>query len=663
MWHMNQLTPTGSLDESTLAVAQAAASPDLTPTAKTDFYKFANQELLEKGSIPPGYQAWGAFQIAQKNADAKVQTIIDEAKAATHPTYEQQVIAALYDGYLNTQARNANRLHGIQPHIEAIEKSNTLDEWFTVQGQLSLAGVTTPIAGGPTQSLDDGSKIIIGIGQPNLALPSRDYYVDLSNAELSDQFKTHITKLFELAGLPATDAQKAYDFEMQLGTASLPLEDIRDPQKNNNPMSYEEFLTTSKLSWNGFFAAMGIQPKGKQVNLATKPYVAAAENVVLKADLPTLKAWSLYNLIRTAAGYATEALDNEAFHFNGTILAGITGRRPAAERALQRLNGVDIGSYAIGRVYVEKHFPKSTQDQLNGMVNNVKNVLKDRIQNHVTWMSPETKQAALKKLEGITVLAGVPDVWPTFSSPTLSTDYLANIFAFNVAANQVFLPYLNEDKTFVPWTSPPQVTNAEYDPQARRYTFYAGLFNAPFYETTFDDAALYGAIGAVIGHELTHAFDSLGSQFDANGSLKNWWTEADTTAFEALTKKLSDYTASQTYKDGTHLNGELFLSEATADLGGITIAYEAFKNTDAYKQNAVVDGYTARQRFFLQFAHVWGQLITDQAEKQAASADPHPPAFYRTNGTLSQFAPFYEAFNIQPGDPMYIAPDQHVMIW
>lgn len=661
MWHMNQLTPTGNLDEPTLAAAQAAAYP--TPTAKTDFYKFANQELLEKGSIPPGYQAWGAFQIAQKNADAKVQTIIDEAKAATHPTYEQQVIAALYDGYLNTQARNTNGLHGIQPYIEAIEKSSTLDEWFAVQGQLSLAGVTTPIAGGPTQSLDDGSKIIIGIGQPNLALPSRDYYVDPSNTGLRDQFKTHIAKLFELAGLPATDAQKAYDFEMQLGTASLPLEDIRDPQKNNNPMSYEEFLTTSKLNWNGFFANMGIQPNGKQVNLAAKPYVAAAESAVLEADLPTLKAWSLYNVLRTAAGYASETLDNEAFHFNGTILAGITGRRPATERALQRLNGVDIGSYAIGHVYVDTYFPKSTQDQLNGMVSNVKNVLKDRIQNHVTWMSPETKQTALKKLEGITVLAGVPDVWPTFSSPTLSTDYLANIFAFNVAANQVFLPYLNEGKTFVPWTSPPQVTNAEYDPQARRYTFYAGLFNAPFYETTFDDAALYGAIGAVIGHELTHAFDSLGSQFDANGSLKNWWTDADTTAFKALTKKLSDYTANQMYKDGTHLNGELFLSEATADLGGITIAYEAFKNTDAYKQNAVVNGYTARQRFFLQFAHVWGQLITDQAEKQAASADPHPPAFYRTNGTLSQFAPFYEAFNIQPGDPMYLAPDQHVVIW
>jgi len=660
----NNLPATGLIDKTTLEPLNVALCEyQKRPTPQSDFYRFINQDFLENGKIPTGRASWGAFERAQKAADDQVQIIINEARETKNKTYEQQVISALYDGYSDTAARTNAGIAAVEPLLNMVNQAATLDDLFAVSGKLAIAGFNTPIGAGASQDFSDPSRIIIEIGQPLLALPSREYYVDEKNSGLRGEFKSHIAKLFELSGLPSGEAEKAYEFEMKLGLASLSAEDRSNPKKNNNPMTFEEFQKTSKLNWSGYFQAMGIKTAGKKINYAAKDYVEQAEKEILSADLSSVKAWLKYWIIRIAAPYATDALDAESYRFNGNVLAGIKGRRSMPERALSRLNGVSIGSYALGKVYVATYFPKQTEDRLRTMVSAVKSVLKNRIQNNVSWLSSETKKTAQQKLDNITLVAGVPDAWPEFEKAELTNDYLANVLALTASANKILLPYLNDDKVYVPFTSPPQVANAQYDAQGKRMTFFAGLFNQPFYAADFDDSSLYGGIGVIIGHELTHAFDSIGSQFDENGKFRTWWTELDAKNFEKLTTKLAEYISSKKLKDGTPLNGRLLITEATADLGGITIAWEAFKQTESYQKNEVKDGYTARQRFFIQYAKIWAQLITPEAEKQYANSDPHPPAFYRANETLKHFTPFYQNFDIKPGDQMYLAPGKRIKIW
>lgn len=463
-------------------------------------------------------------------------------------------------------------------------------------------------------------------------------------------------------GRAADDKMKAiYNFELKLAEKSMSRVEMRDPYKLYNKMTFAEMKEkTGGFDWENWLQKLGVKNE-KNVIVAQPEFMALAARMMMKDDVNWWKDYLKFHLASGMAPFLSKKFVDTRFDFYGRTLRGQKEQKPR----WKTISGVVDGAVGmeVGKIYVKKYFTPEAKSRMLALVNNLQAVYRTRI-NNLDWMSNETKPKALEKLDAFIKKIGFPDTWRSYKGLEISRDNFvqnvlnSNVFDFNYNISRLGRPV---DKT--EWGMTPPTINAYYNPAYNEIVFPAGILQFPFFDFGADDAVNYGGIGAVIGHEMTHGFDDQGAQYAADGNLKDWWSEEDKKKFKEKTDAIVKQYDAYTVLDTVHVNGELTQGENIADLGGVTIAYEAFKLTKEFKEGKLIDGFTPAQRFFLSWAQVWRSNTTPEEQAQRIATDPHSPGVYRCNGPLTNFVPFYEAFNVKPGDKMYKAPQDRLLVW
>jgi putative endopeptidase len=510
---------------------------------------------------------------------------------------------------------------------------------------------------GPGNDAKDSSKIILQTGQGGLGLPNRDYYLDDSGKfpAWRTAYIAHTATMFTLMGESAdqakTDAQNAFDVEKALAQGSKAPKDLRDPQKRYNPTTVAELgpkFGAPDIDWVAY-AKERTFPTDVKLNVATPDFYPVLDKVMTTTPMPVIKSYLKWHLLDAFAGLAGTKFEDENFAFTGTILNGIPQQEPRWKRCVA-VTDRTVGE-ALGQEYVKRAFSPATKKRAQELVANLSTSLKMSIMN-LDWMSPATKTEAVAKLEAYTKKIGYPDTWTTYAFEVKPNEYLLNSLRAREWARKRANARIGKGPDRAQWGMTPPTVNAYYNPSNNEIVFPAGILQPPFFNPNADDAVNYGGIGAVIGHEMTHGFDDQGRQTDKNGNLRDWWTADDATKFNAKAKCVSDQFDGYEVQPGVHEQGKLVLGESIADLGGITIAYRAFKMTPEGKSDKTIDGFTPDQRFFLGWAQVWGSNSRPEAEIGRAKTDPHPADRFRGNGPLSNMPAFAAAFACHAGDPM-----------
>ncbi|HET7536184.1 MAG TPA: M13 family metallopeptidase, partial [Candidatus Didemnitutus sp.] len=518
----------------------------------------------------------------------------------------------------------------------------------------------------PYADQKDNTVVQLIAGQGGLTLPSRDYYFDAKYADKLPQFTDHMVKVFQLAGASEEDAKKSaatvLRLETELARVSKTPTELRDPIANYNKMTIDEAAALMKaFPFKDYLKAVGFPETEKALNVAQPKFFEGMDKLLAEQPLADWKVYLRWQALTASSPYLSSAFENEHFHFFGTQLNGTPEQEPRWQRAARVLDA-NIG-FAVGEIYVAKYFPPDVRAKLEAMIANMRDVLHDRIV-HNDWMTEPTKQKALEKLANFRVVVGYPEKWRDYSAlPITRGSYYGNVraaaaFEFHRQMAKFGHPF---DKT--EWLRTPQQVNAYYQPSAGQLVFLAGILQPPYFDPSMDDAVNYGAIVAVIGHEISHGFDDKGRLYDAKGNLADWWTKADADAFTARAKKLEEQFSSYEVLPGLKVNGAFTLGENIGDLGGVSIAYEALEHSLKGKERKLIDGLTPEQRFFLSWSQVWKTKTRDDRLKTLVQIDPHAPGEVRSYGPLVNLQEFYDAFGIKEGDPMWRKPELRAKIW
>ena len=506
--------------------------------------------------------------------------------------------------------------------------------------------------------------MIINLYQGGLGLPDRDYYLkdDKESVEIRQKYLTHVKTMFMLMGIPAggSSIQNLMTLETELAKISRSRVELRDPEKNYNKMGVQEFAAQmTNFSINEYFKNFGVQEK--EVIIGQPEFFKRVNEMIEKTSLDDIKFYLTWDVINSRASTLSSEFVKADFEFYHGVLSGAKEMRPRWKRVLGTMNGT-MGEL-IGELYVKKYFTPQAKERVNLMVDNLISAYKERIKSR-TWLEDQTKSAALLKLDKVMRKLAYPDRWRDYSKLSVGKDsYCDNVNRASEFWFQYNLSKLGKPVDKSEWAMSPQTINAYYNPGFNEIVFPAAIMQPPFFDPMADDAVNYGAMGAVIGHELTHGFDDQGCQYDAEGNLKNWWTEKDKSLFDQRAQKLVDQFNHYMPIDSLTINGKLTLGENIADLGGLTIAYAALQKTLALKPKVKIDGFTPEQRFFINFAQVWRNNIRPEELKKRLKTDPHSPGKFRANGTVRNMPEFYEAFGITKENKMYLPPDQRVEIW
>jgi putative endopeptidase len=647
---------------------------DTAVRPQDDFFKYVNGGWISKTEIPPDQGRWGAFnELREFNNDA-VLKVLEKAGKDTQKYPEgtdQRKAADFYSiGMDSALAENA----GIEPIKPYMEKINNIDSKNKIQDYLVediLTGGGAFFGFSVFPDLQNSKKMAAYLESGGLGLPERDYYLstDEKSKETREKYKVHVRNLFKLAGdddaKAKASAEKVLAIETQMAKAMMSKEDRRDPMKMYNPKSIAELSKLSPTTdWKKYFSDLKVN---EDTIIVTEPaFISEYEKIIKASSLDDIKTYLKAALLRGSAPFLNNAFVQESFDFNSKYLRGTDKMRPRWKRVLDVTDGY-LGE-AIGKLYVDETFPPEAKQKALDMVENIKLAFADRIKS-LDWMSDSTKQMALKKLSTFTVKIGYPDKWKDYSGLKIEkapekASYFGN--AVSAARFQVEeeISKLNKPVDKTEWEMTPQTVNAYYNPLFNEIVFPAGILQPPFYNYRADEAVNYGGIGAVIGHEISHGFDDQGSQFDAEGNLKNWWAEKDLAMFKekgkAYVKQYDNYEP----LPGLFVQGQFTLGENIGDLGGIIMAYEGLQRF--YKTNKKpepIDGLTAEQRFFVSWATIWRTKSRDETLRTQVLTDPHAPGMYRANGPLTNFEPFYEAFDVKEGDKMYRPDSSRVKIW
>ncbi len=635
---------------------------NLDPTSKPcdDFNTYANGGWISKNPIPAEYPSWGTFSaLRDRNLDA-VHTILESAAKNTNAAKgsSEQKIGDYYYTFLDTKTRDTAGLKPLAPWFDRIGAiKNSADLQATI-AYLQTYNIDAAFGIGSLPDFKNSKMAIAIVGQGGLGLPDRDYYFkdDDRSKQIREQYVAHVAKMFELMGDDAARAQASAKTVMAIETrfagASLTNVELRDPSKSYNIMdAAQRKALTPNFDWDSYLSEVG-QPGITTMNVAHPKFFTEFNAMLTSVPLDDWKVYLRWRIVDNLADALSSEIELENFKFNGTVLAGTKEQSPLWKRGVRATNGA-LGE-AVGQVYVKEYFPPESKRRMKELVKNLELALRDDIKT-LEWMSDDTRKQALAKLDAFTDKIGYPDKWIDYSTldvdrgPYVTNAIRARNFAFKRDINKVNKPVDRGD-----WQMTPQTVNAQYNPFNNDITFPAGILQPPFFNPEADDAINYGAIGAVIGHEMTHGFDDQGSQFDAEGNLKNWWTEADLAKFKARAKCVEDLFTSYTLPDGTtHLNGKLVNGESIADLGGLKIAWAAYqKSLEGKPKPADIDGFTNEQRFFLGYAQVWAATATPQFELLQTNTNEHPLPRYRLMGTVSNMAEFQKAFGCKSGDKM-----------
>ncbi len=646
------------------------ANMDTTIRPNENFYLYTNGEWLKKNPIPPAYSRWGSFtELFDRNLNT-LHEIADNASASTNAKKgsNNQLVGDFYCSGMDTTAVDNEGVQPLDPYFKEIAAIKNLKGLEDMVAKLQRQGVSVLFHFTSQQDLKNSEMMIAGIYQSGLSLPDRDYYskTDDQSKKILQEYNSYMKKMLTLLGdsesTAAKEAKTIMNIENRLAGASMTRVERRDPKATYNMMSLTQVNSlTPDFSWNSYikyFRLSGV----KKINVAQPKFIKEVGGMLKEIPLNDWKVYLRWHLINSMAPYLSQNFVDEHFHFYGTVLTGAKELQPRWKRVVQEIDG-SIG-FALGKLYVDKHFSPQAKTHSEQMVHNLEAAFAERIRN-LDWMSDATKKQALTKLKAVVNKIGYPAKWKSYKGLQVDRGaYVLNVmraneFNLNFEIKKVGKPV---DKT--EWGMTPPTVNAYYDPSMNEIVFPAGILQPPFFNPTADDAVNYGGMGAVIGHEMTHGFDDQGSQFDAKGNLKNWWTDSDAANFKRKAKVLVDQFSGYTVLDSIHVNGKLTEGENIADLGGVSIAYDAFENTlKDTPRPGIIDGLTPEQRFFLAWAQMWRENDTPQALRQRIIVDPHSPNEYRCNGPLSDFPPFYQAFGCKPGDAMYRADSVRAKIW
>ncbi|MBO9593086.1 MAG: M13 family metallopeptidase [Niabella sp.] len=644
------------------------ANMDTTVKPGDDFFLYVNGTWVRNTPIPGDKTRWGSFDELRDKTNKSVHTLLEEvakekATAGTAPFN----VAAFYKSGMDTAAIDNAGSTVLQQQLDAIHAISSPQQLLDViiaNGKTGLQTVFPNFIGPDDKNV---SQNIIQFTQGGLGLPSKDYYTDKdAGAEKNrEAYKAYIKKILQLGGADSAGAEKSarsiFDLEQKLAAASLYPKEMRDPQKMYNKFSLDALSRqTPGIAWKDVFAKMDIS--GQDSLLVTVPqYYKALSGLLTSAPLDTWKSYLTYKLLSDMAPYLGRSFDEAHFDFYDKTLSGQKEQKPRWERVMQVINN-SIGEQ-LGKLYVDRYFKPEAKQKMMELVQNLQDAFSNRIK-HLDWMSDATKQKAEAKLGAFMKKIGYPDHWRDYSGLEIAPDRYAqnvlNAAAFEYKRN---LAKLGKPVDRSEWGMTPNTVNAYYNPAFNEIVFPAAILQFPFFDFGADDAVNYGGIGAVIGHEMTHGFDDQGAQYAADGNLKNWWTPEDEKKFREKTKMVEEQFNRYTVLDSVHVNGALTLGENIADLGGIAIAYDAFKKTKQGQGNELIDGFTPDQRFFMSWGQIWRSKSTPERAKQLIKIDPHAPAEWRGNGPLTNFEPWYKAFNVKPGDKMYKPENERAKIW
>ena len=569
---------------------------------------------------------------------------------------------------LDSTKLNADGVAPIKEELAAINALATKSDVSKMVATLHKEGMAPFFALFVDADEKNSAMNIVQLYQAGIGMGDRDYYLleDEGSAKMRDAYRAYINKLFTLAGSSPEQADAAVDAVMKIEKAiaeiSYGREDLRDSQKNYNKLAYEDFKQIeSPLDWDVYFESMGLaglkELDAKQINFY-KDMNKALQNTTVDEQ----KYYLAFNLLSAAAPYLSDDFVDADFEFYGKVMSGKQEQQPRWKRSLNTVNGA-LGE-AVGEMYVEKYFPASSKEKMLTLVGNLQTALSERI-NGLEWMSDTTKAKAQEKLAAFTVKIGYPDKWRDYSGLEIKDDsYWANVRRSNIFDMAYQLADVDKPVDKSRWHMNPQTVNAYYNPTTNEICFPAAILQPPFFNPDADDAVNYGAIGVVIGHEMTHGFDDQGRNYDKDGNLIDWWTAEDAVRFKERADKLVDQYDQIIVIDTLHANGRFTLGENIADHGGLLVAHQAYLNSLKGKETpAPIDGFTNEQRFFLGYATLWGQNIRPEEIRRRTKIDPHSLGKWRVNAALRNIAPFYAAFDIKEGDPMFMAPADRVVIW
>jgi putative endopeptidase len=646
------------------------ANLDTTAIPGNDFYQFADGGWMQANPLKPEYARFGTFDALHEQSRQQVKDLITglSQKPGEQGSVAQK-IGDLYSLAMDSVRLNADGSTPLLPYLEKISAIQDKSELTAALAMLARNGVS-PFFYQWVSADDKNSSInIYHLHQGGLNMPDRDYYLenDDRSKEIRTKYVELIEKLFTLSGYTAEVSQKAsaavMKIETQLAKVSFPREALRDPVANYHKIGVQELVKLSPdIDWVTFFPAVGIR-EIKELNVSQLKPIAEVSKIVRNYSLEDIKYYLLWHVIDNATNYLSDDYATASFEFYGKTLSGKEQQRERWKKAVDVIDG-SLGE-AVGQLYVEKHFPPAAKEKMLGLVHNLQTALGERISN-LEWMGDTTKLKAKEKLATFHIKIGYPDKWRDYSKLEIDKEksYLENIIRSNNFDYDYMIGKFNQPVDKDEWFMTPQTVNAYYNPTTNEICFPAAILQPPFFNFDADDAVNYGAIGVVIGHEMTHGFDDQGRQFDKDGNLSDWWTPEDAERFKERAQVLIDCFDNIVVLDSVHANGRYTLGENIADQGGLQVSWQAYQNTlKGKKTPAPIDGFTDAQRFFIGYATVWGGNIRDEEILRLTKIDPHALGKWRVNGALPQIDAWYDAFNVTPENTMYVPKEKRVAIW
>ena len=659
--------PAYKLDESQLLqpIRFSAADIDASKNACTDLSAYANDKWLAVNPIPPDQVRWGAFNVLRERSLQVQKQLAEQIAARPAPTGIEKIIADIWSTGMDEKKLNAEGIAPLKSRLAEIDALRDGPSIVAYLRTVSARGENPLFGFGSEADFKNSAMKIAFVEQGGSSLPDKSYYFDAAKKEVRDDFVKHVARVLELSGVPAADAAKqatqVMAFETRLARVSRSREELaRDMSLYYNPLSPADAdKLTPAFSWTGFFDSQQV-PVPPMFSLGMPEFHREVNKMLADVPVAQWQSFLRFHLVDDASPYLSDDFVNESFDFYSKKLAG---QEQIKDRWKRVLGQIESGAgEAMGQIYVQVAFPPQSRDRMQQLVDNLRQALKVRIQN-LSWMSETTKAKALEKWSAFTPKIGYPGKWRDWSGLATSRDsYFENMMAAHAFNYRYDLNKIGKPTDKTEWGMTPQTVNAYYNPQQNEIVFPAAILQPPFFDPQADDALNYGAIGAVIGHEITHGYDDQGARFGPTGNFEQWWTPQDAKRFAALTGKLVKQYNGYTLM-GEKVNGNLTLGENIADLGGLNIAYDALQRATSGQPDPKIDGFTRDQRFFLGFAAVWRDQIREKALRVQLAADPHSPGRVRANGTPTNIPAYAAAFGCKPGDPMVNAGDRRVVIW
>ncbi|MEP7246671.1 MAG: M13 family metallopeptidase [Gammaproteobacteria bacterium] len=639
-------------------------SRDGNVKAGDDFYRFAVGQWLDTNQIPPDRTSWSTFAVLANEAEGRLRGLVEAMPANAAVGTNEQKVSDLYRSYLDTNAIEQLGLAPAQSMLDAIAAARTHEDVAKLMGRPDLP-IRTPIREGITIDQKNPDRYIVSVSQGGLGLPEREYYLkdDASFVAIRAKYQAHIERMLTLAGdqHAAREAKSILDLETQIARLHWPIAKRRERNLTYNLRTRDELTRLAPdFPWHQQLASGGIDTQPHYV-VRELDAVEGLGKLFRKIPVARWRSYMTYHFLANASDVLPKAFDDERFAFYGRTLNGQPQQRERWKRGIDALDS-GLGE-AVGQLYVARYFPPESKQKMLALVENLRAAYGERVK-HLSWMSEATKQVALEKLATFRPKIGYPDKWKDYSALEIRPgDAFGNSVRASVFDWQRDVQRLGKPTDRDEWGMTPQTVNAYYNPEFNEIVFPAAILQPPYFDPNADAAVNYGAIGGVIGHEMGHGFDDQGAKSDARGVLRTWWAPSDEEAFKKLVDRLATQYDGYVALPGLKVNGRLTLGENIGDLGGLTVAYEAYHISLRGRPSPVLDGVTGDQRFFLSWAQAWRSLMRDERLRTQVMSDPHSPPMFRVNGVVRNMDAWYSAFDVQPGEQLYLAPDERVRIW